>query len=244
MRHRDTKAQRKTNLKGFCISMAPRLLVPAFLGVLASFGTGCLTLNSIGSQPIALSLPGQDGRLEPRRVERPEADVSLGEARETKERRGVGRLFLKGLAATGSVLLAAPAYAVQQLDTQDLPIVRRRAPTGQRRAGLAFARTELFFGTAKRDGAVTPDEFNRFLDEVVTPLFPDGLTVTRTDGQFKGEDGVTIKEDSYVLVLLYPVEGLKTSSAKIDLIRREYMRRHQQESVLRLDDPYLVWASF
>ncbi len=224
--------------------MAPRLLVPAFLGLLASFATGCLTLNHVSSQPIALSPHDQDGRLEPRRVERPEADVSLGEARETRERRGVGRLFLKGLAATGSVLMAAPAYAVQQLDTQDLPIVRRRAPTGQRRAGLAFARTELFFGTAKRDGAVTPDDFNRFLDDVVTPLFPDGLTVTRVDGRFRGEGGVTIKEDSYVLVLLYPVEGLKASSANIDLIRREYMRRHQQESVLRADDPYLVWVSF
>jgi Protein of unknown function (DUF3574) len=91
---------------------------------------------------------------------------------------------------------------------------------------------------------VTPDEFRRFLDDVVTPLFPDGLTVTRVDGQFRGEDGVTIKEDAYVLVLMYPAEGLKASSANIDLIRRIYMRQHQQESVLRADDPYLVWVSF
>ena len=91
---------------------------------------------------------------------------------------------------------------------------------------------------------MTPDEFNRFLDDVVTPLFPDGLTVPERKGSSEGEDGVTIKEDSYVLVLLYPVEGLKASSASIDLIRREYMRRHQQESGLRADDPYLVWVSF
>jgi Protein of unknown function (DUF3574) len=237
-RHRATE---KPN-KNLCVSASLRLIVPAFLCVLASFGTGCLTLNSLGSQPIALSLHDQDGRLEPQRLER-HAEV-VGAPKRTEERTGVGRRLLKGLAATGSVLMAAPAYAVQQLDTQDLPIVRRRAPTGHRRAGLAFARTELFFGTAKRDRAVTPDEFKRFLDDVVTPFFPDGLTVTRVDGQFRGEGGIIIKEDSYVLVLLYPVEGLKASSANIDLIRREYMRRHQQESVLRVDDPYLVWASF
>ena len=189
--------------------MAPRLLVPAFLGVLASFATGCLTLNQVSYQPIALSSPGQDGRLRPQRWSGRKLTSALAKPETSEERRGVGRLFLKGLAATGSVLMAAPAYAVQQLDTQDLPIVRRRAPTGQRRAGLAFARTELFLGTAKRDGAVTPDDFDRFLDDVVTPLFPDGLTVTRVDGRFRGEGGVTIKEDSYVLVLLYPVEGLK-----------------------------------
>jgi hypothetical protein len=151
---------------------------------------------------------------------------------------------MRGLAATGRAVIAAPAYAVQQVDATAQAIVRRRAPTGQRRANPAFARTELFFGTAKRDGAVTPDEFHKFLDEVVTPLFPDGLTVTKVDGQFRGEDGVTVKEDAYVLVLMYPADGLKASSANIDLIRREYMRQHQQESVLRVDDPFLVWVSF
>ena len=148
------------------------------------------------------------------------------------------------MAAMGRVAIAAPAYAVQQVDVAAQAIVRRRAPAGHRRAGLAFARTELFFGTAKREGAVTPDEFNRFLDEVVTPLFPDGLTVTKMAGQFRGEDGVTVKEDSYVLVLMYPAERLEASSANIDLIRTSYMRQHQQESVLRVDDPYLVWVSF
>ena len=62
--------------------------------------------------------------------------------------------------------------------------------------------------------------------------------------RFTADDGALIQEDSYVVVLLYPVEGQKASSARIDEIRREYMRQHQQESVLRADDPYLVWISF
>jgi hypothetical protein len=55
---------------------------------------------------------------------------------------------------------------------------------------------------------------------------------------------VTIKEDSFVLVLLYPFEGHKASSKSIDAIREAYMTQHQQESVLRVDDPFLVWVSF
>jgi len=159
------------------------------------------------------------------------------------------RRFLKSLtplALAITTFITAPVDAARQLDLtrQERPIVRRRAPDGQRRNALAFVRTELFFGTAKPIGAVTEQEFNTFLDEVVTPLFPDGLTVLKADGQFRGADGVTIKEDSFVLVLLYPVDGQKTSSRNIDLIRAEYMRQHQQESVLRVDDPYLVWVSF
>jgi hypothetical protein len=139
-----------------------------------------------------------------------------------------------------------PLYAPRQLDLhkQDRPIVRRRAPTGERRGALAFARTELYFGTAKRAGAVTDEEFRQFLDDVVTPLFPDGLTVMRADGQFRDVDGVTIKENSFVVVLVYPIEGHKVTSRNIDLVRSEYMRLHHQDSVMRVDDPFLVWVSF
>jgi hypothetical protein len=47
-----------------------------------------------------------------------------------------------------------------------------------------------------------------------------------------------------VLTLLYPVDTQKASSRNIDTSRKEYMRRHQQESVLRVDDPFLMWVSF
>ena len=159
------------------------------------------------------------------------------------------RLFFERItpvAVTLGMLIASPVHAFQEAkgQTQNRPIARPRAPEGQRRGALAFARTELFFGTAKPGGAVTEEEFRTFLDEVVTPLFPDGLTVVQADGQFRGADGVTIKEQSFVLILLYPVEGHKTSSKNIDAIRRAYMTRHLQESVLRVDDPFLVWVSF
>jgi hypothetical protein len=49
---------------------------------------------------------------------------------------------------------------------------------------------------------------------------------------------------AFVVVLLYPVDGQKQSSKNIDDIRAQYMRQHQQESVLRVDDPFLVRVSF
>ncbi|MEW6731553.1 MAG: DUF3574 domain-containing protein, partial [Acidobacteriota bacterium] len=44
--------------------------------------------------------------------------------------------------------------------------------------GFSFARTELYFGSAKPDGTVvTEAQFQQFVDQVVTPRFPDGLTL-------------------------------------------------------------------
>jgi hypothetical protein len=157
------------------------------------------------------------------------------------------RRFLHSVAALALAVsgMSTPLHAEQLIPSrkQDRPIQRRRAPDGQHKA-QAFVRTELLFGTAKPDGAVTEEEFNRFLDEVVTPLFPDGLTVIKGAGQFKGSDGLTIREDSYLLILLHPFENQKMSNKSIDFIRLEYMRQHRQESVLRADDPFLVWVSF
>jgi hypothetical protein len=136
------------------------------------------------------------------------------------------------------------AQTQAQTQTQDRPVVRRRIPPAARRGASLFVRTELFFGTAKPIGAVTEEEFRGFVDAEVTPLFPDGLTVIKGDGQFRGEDDVLVKEQSFVLILLYPSDDFVTSSRKIDRIRDLYKRQFDQESVLRVDDPLLVWVSF
>jgi hypothetical protein len=161
------------------------------------------------------------------------------------------RLMLKSLTpitVTFSLLFASPVDAREQIEaqSQDRSVVQRRPPGGSqaRARGVAFARTALYFGTAKPEGAVTEDEFRQFLNEEVTPLFADGLTLLKGDGQFKGADGLTVKEDSYVLILLYPANSHSESSRSINLIRTHYMEKYQQESVLRVDYPLLVWVSF
>lgn len=103
--------------------------------------------------------------------------------------------------------------------------------------GERFARTELYFGTGRANGQppVSDAEFQGFLDGTITPAFPDGLTVIKGRGQFRGADGVTIEEDSFLVILLYPVAAKQESSGKIEAIRNDYKEDFQQESVLRSD---------
>jgi len=151
-------------------------------------------------------------------------------------------VLVLALALTPAATLAAETAAVErQLEQQEVvqrPIMRARGSV------FAFARTELYFGTAKPDGVVTPEDFKDFLDREITPRFPDGLTVLSGYGQFQLSDGTIIVEDSYVLILLYPVERTKQSSARIETIRRLYRLEFQQQSVLRVDDPTPARVSF
>ncbi len=152
---------------------------------------------------------------------------------------------LSALALTIAVL-SFPTGATAQIDAQRgvRPVIRRPIPPAALRGSSDFVRTELFFGTAQPDGVVTDPEFMEFLDRVITPRFPDGLTLLKGDGQFRGADGVIIKEDSFVLILLYPLEDFRESSRRINVIRERYKDEFQQESVLRVDDPFAVRVSF
>lgn len=153
---------------------------------------------------------------------------------------------LSTIAVAVSLLIVVPGDALAQIDAQRglRPVMRRPIPAAALRGSVDFLRTELFFGTAKPDGVVTDEEFFAFLDAVITPRFPDGLTLLKGDGQFRGEDGVIVKEDSFVLILLYPLEDFRASNRKIDVIRERYKDAFQQESVLRVDDPFAVRVSF
>jgi hypothetical protein len=102
--------------------------------------------------------------------------------------------------------------------------------------GERFARTELCFGSEKPDGSeVTDEEFTGFLNEVITPRFPDGLTLLAGRGQFLNAQGKLVQERSWLLILLYPAAAHQDSSKKIEEIRQAYKQCFQQESVLRVD---------
>jgi hypothetical protein len=98
----------------------------------------------------------------------------------------------------------------------------------------AFARTDLFFGRAMPGGVVSEAQFKVFVDEQVTPRFPDGLTLLAGIGQFRDARGATMVEGANVLILLYP-HGDARADRKIDAIRRDYRQRFEQQSVLRAD---------
>lgn len=107
------------------------------------------------------------------------------------------------------------------------------------RSGTASAkwyRTELYFGRSKADGTTVTDEAWRiFLDEVVTPRFPDGFSVLDAHGQYRTRAGVIQKEESKVIVFFYTKDVRKAANEKLEQIREEYKKRFEQESVLRID---------
>jgi len=99
--------------------------------------------------------------------------------------------------------------------------------TGQERMRTA----QLFFGRdVAGKASVSEAEFRKFVDEELTPRFPDGLTVLDAAGQWRGAENRMIREASkVVLIVLPPNRGV---SDRIEAVRTAYKARFHQESVL------------
>lgn len=102
-----------------------------------------------------------------------------------------------------------------------------RCKTGEQ---LAVQDT-LYFGTHSPRGAVTADDWTKFLDTTITPRFPQGLTVSQTSGQWRGADGAIVRESTYVLAVIHP-DGAPSEAAIAEIVA-SYKAAFQQESVLR-----------
>ncbi|MGC3956690.1 MAG: DUF3574 domain-containing protein [Verrucomicrobiota bacterium] len=100
-------------------------------------------------------------------------------------------------------------------------------------SGQAWVRSEIYFGQTKPSGAhITPTDWQTFLDEVVTPQFPAGLTVFDATGQWRNATGHIDREPSKVLVLVHPPS--REIEQKLDAIRVAYCQRFEQEAVLKV----------
>ena len=113
-------------------------------------------------------------------------------------------------------------------------------PSGLVKAGLsaceigdrAMVRDTLYFGRNRPDGGRVRDtEWRGFLNDVVTPRFPDGLTVTRATGQWRGAGGRIEREASEVVTVLH--SGDAAARGRIAEITAAYRQRFHQEAVLR-----------
>lgn len=90
----------------------------------------------------------------------------------------------------------------------------------------------LYFGTEKPGGVVTPEEWSEFLRDVVTPRFPEGLTVWPASGQWRSADGAVTREASHVLNLIHP--ETEAAESAVRAMVTEYKNRFRQEAVLRV----------
>jgi hypothetical protein len=97
---------------------------------------------------------------------------------------------------------------------------------------MALVRDVLYFGRNRPGGgAVTDEEWQTFLDQVLTPRFPAGLTVVAATGQWKGKSGLVEQERSEVVTVFHSADEA-TRRAVIEVVV-EYKRRFRQEAVLR-----------
>lgn len=90
----------------------------------------------------------------------------------------------------------------------------------------------LYFGTGTPHGVVTPEEWAEFLSSTVTPRFPQGLTVARASGQWRGADGAIVREASHVLQLVHPNDT--PSETAIREVVAMYKTQFHQEALLRV----------
>ena len=123
-----------------------------------------------------------------------------------------------------------------------------RAETSLHQIDLAeakYARTELYFGLSRKGGSnVSEREFQDFLNEFVTPRFPNGLTIIDARGQWRENDLTITKEPSKVVILFYPRKERRDAGRKIEEVRAEYKRRFSQQSVLRVDQTEKISVMF
>ncbi|HEY0522167.1 MAG TPA: DUF3574 domain-containing protein [Stellaceae bacterium] len=91
---------------------------------------------------------------------------------------------------------------------------------------------ELFFGrTLPGDGVVSEAAWGAFVREVLTPTFPDGLTVLDASGQWLNpRTGQTTEAEPTKLVVL-AIEETDTADARLDAVRNAYRQRFAQQSV-------------
>ncbi|MDZ7950676.1 DUF3574 domain-containing protein [Nostoc sp. DedQUE09] len=91
--------------------------------------------------------------------------------------------------------------------------------------------TDLFFGrNIPGDGEVSQSEFQVFVDSVITPRFPSGLTIFDANGQFQDSTGTIIEEPSKVVTLL--LEDALSNETSVNEIVTAYRQQFNQESVL------------
>ncbi|MDS3862202.1 DUF3574 domain-containing protein [Thermosynechococcaceae cyanobacterium BACA0444] len=109
----------------------------------------------------------------------------------------------------------------------------------QQHPGLAWQRTELFFGLSRPNGSlITPAEFKGFLETEVTPRFKSGFTVIPAAGQYQDATGNILQEEAQILMIFHPGNNLNHQA--IEAIRTTYKIKFQQESVIRVDQQTCV----
>jgi len=98
----------------------------------------------------------------------------------------------------------------------------------------AMLEIDLIFGrnVGCEDLGVTEASWDDFVDETITPQFPDGLSILNAEGQWRSEQcgNTIVHEESKQVRIIVPADAAATE--KIDAIVTAYRKRFKQESVM------------
>ena len=102
---------------------------------------------------------------------------------------------------------------------------------------LSWTRTELYYGAGRLPADGTKDtRWENYINEVVTPRFPEGLTLLEGTGQWRVKEGQTPRRNrTRILILIH--EDTEEKSRKVDEIRTLWKEISGQQSVLRVSQP-------
>jgi hypothetical protein len=133
------------------------------------------------------------------------------------------------------LLLGAGGCASLPPDAGSTPVTASlRGDSTRPASAQAWVRSELYFGVGNEGdaaSAIGEGQWRAFLDQEVTPRFPDGLTVFDAYGQwlFRGRAGPE-RQASKVLVILH--EDTPQRVADIEAIRLAWKQSTKHQSVL------------
>ena len=100
--------------------------------------------------------------------------------------------------------------------------------------GVQGISDRLFCGRSIPGGGEVSDaDIDKFVDEVVTPRFPEGFTMWTATGSWEG-----VEERTLVLEFLHPYG--RRFDDEVREIAEEYRRRFRQQAVLRVTLPAIM----
>ena len=107
---------------------------------------------------------------------------------------------------------------------------RTSCPVGLQPATTA----ELFFGRdVGPDFGVTDADWRQFIDQEISPRFPNGLTVADVFGEWQGKSGFVREPTKALFVVL---SGAPGEQDRLEQVRSAYRSRFNQDSVLLVEE--------
>jgi len=108
------------------------------------------------------------------------------------------------------------------------------APAIQSRGMQQVVTERLYFGRYMAQTlGVTDSAWAVFVTDVVSARLPSGFTFWGAEGEWRGADGRSVREPSFVVEVVHPAGSAAVEAAIVAIIA-EYKKRFRQESVLRV----------